>query len=76
MLKDSEGDQVLAAITAAAAGQSALSPRIASALIQRAREHEPSSAIQLGDRPALTKREREILTLIVEGSDTRRSPRS
>jgi DNA-binding NarL/FixJ family response regulator len=71
LLKDSEGDQVLAAITAVAAGESALSPRIASALIQRAREHEPSSASNAGDRPALTKREREILSLIVEGSDNK-----
>ena len=71
LLKDSDGDQVLAAITAAAAGQSALSPGIVSALIQRAREHEPSSASDAGDRPPLTKREREILTLIVEGSDNK-----
>jgi DNA-binding NarL/FixJ family response regulator len=40
-------------------------------LIQRAREHEPSSASNAGDRPALTKREREILSLIVEGSDNK-----
>ena len=71
LLKDSDGDQVLAAITAAAAGESALSPGIVSALIQRAREHEPSSASDAGDRPPLTKREREILTLIVEGSDNK-----
>jgi DNA-binding NarL/FixJ family response regulator len=69
--KDSDGDQVLAAIRAAAAGESVLSPRIASALIERAREHEPSSAPDDGDRPALTKREREILSLIVEGSDNK-----
>lgn len=69
--KDSDGDQVLAAITTTAAGESVLSPRIASALIERAREHEPSSAPDAGDRPALTKREREILSLIVEGSDNK-----
>ena len=51
LLKDSDGDQILAAITAAAAGESALSPRIVSALIQRAREHEPSSASNSGDGP-------------------------
>ena len=72
LLKDSDGDQILAAITAAATGESVLSPRIVSALIQRAREHEPSSASNTGDRPQLTKRERESNpTLIVKGSDNK-----
>lgn len=68
LLKDSEGDQILAAIAAAAGGESALSPRIASALIERVREHEPPASGRR-DRPTLTSREREVLSLIVEGKE-------
>ena len=69
LLKDSEGDQILAAIAAAAAGESALSPRIASALIERVREHELPPGSSAADRPTLTSREREVLSLIVEGKE-------
>lgn len=69
LLKDSQGDEILAAITAAAGGESPLSPRIASALIERLREQEPSPSSGDNDRPALTRREREVLGLIVEGKD-------
>ena len=69
LLKDAGGDEILAAIAAAARGESALSPRIASVLIQRMREREPPSASDDGDRPALTSREREVLSLVVEGRD-------
>ena len=68
LLKDAGGDEILAAIVAAAAGESALSPRIASVLIQRMREREPP-ATDDGDRPTLTRREREVLSLVVEGKD-------
>jgi DNA-binding NarL/FixJ family response regulator len=68
LLKDSEGHQILAAIAAAAGGESALSPRIASALIERVREHEPPASDRR-DRPTLTSREREVLSLIVEGKE-------
>jgi DNA-binding NarL/FixJ family response regulator len=67
--KDSDGDQILAAVSAAAGGESALSPRIVSALIKRARVHEPPPASSASDRPTLTEREREVLGLIVEGKD-------
>lgn len=69
LLKDAEGDQILAAIAAAAAGESPLSPRIASALIQRVREQERPPASNGGDRPTLTTRERQVLSLIVEGKE-------
>ena len=68
LLKDAGGDEILAAIAAAAAGESALSPRIASVLIQRMREREPPAPDD-GDRPTLTRREREVLSLVVEGKD-------
>jgi NarL family two-component system response regulator LiaR len=67
LLKDEAGDQILAAIAAAAAGESPLSPRVASALIRRVREREPK---QNGpDTALLTTRERQVLGLIVEGRD-------
>ena len=69
LLKDSDGDQIVAAISTVAAGGSALSPRIASALIERLRGHEPPPASSAGHLPALTRREREVLSLIVEGKD-------
>lgn len=69
VLKDAGGDEILAAIAAAAGGESALSPRIASALIERVREREPPPASQGGDGPMLTQREREVLSLIVEGRE-------
>ncbi|HEY6639018.1 MAG TPA: response regulator transcription factor [Solirubrobacterales bacterium] len=67
--KDSDGDQILAAVSAAAGGESALSPRIVSALIERARKHEPPPPSSASDGPTLTEREHEVLGLIVEGKD-------
>ena len=69
LLKDAEGDEILAGIAAAAAGESALSPRIASVLVERLREREPPPVPGDSDRPTLTGREREVLSLIVEGKD-------
>jgi DNA-binding NarL/FixJ family response regulator len=67
LLKDEEGEVVVAAIAAAAAGESPLSPPIASALVSWVREHEPPSAGS--DAPVLTARERQVLNLIVAGRD-------
>jgi DNA-binding NarL/FixJ family response regulator len=67
LLKDEDGDRILAAIAAAAAGESPLSPRIASALIRRLREREPRPI--RADAPVLTTRERQVLRLIAEGRD-------
>jgi DNA-binding NarL/FixJ family response regulator len=69
LLKDTGGDEIVAAIFAAAAGESALSPRVASALFQLVRERKPSAAAAAGSGPALTRREREVLSLIVEGRE-------
>ena len=52
LLKDSDGDQIVAAISTVAAGGSALSPRIASAFIDRLRGHEPPPASSAGHLPA------------------------
>lgn len=70
LLKDAEGAQILAAITAAADGGGALSPRVASILIQRVRERAPApQPSDAGHRAKLTVREREVLSLVVEGRD-------
>ena len=69
LLKDSEGDQILSGIAAAASGESALSPPVASALVERLRAHEPLPVPGTNNRPALTGRESEVLSLIVDGKD-------
>jgi DNA-binding NarL/FixJ family response regulator len=69
LLKDADGDQIMSAIAAAAGGESALSPRIASALIDRVRAYEPPAHSSDVQPPNLTKREREVLTLITDGKD-------
>ncbi|MGZ5354971.1 MAG: response regulator [Solirubrobacterales bacterium] len=73
VLKDAGGDEIVAAIAAAARGESALSPRIASALIERVREREPERepprTAPGGGSPSLTRREREVLSLIVDGKE-------
>jgi DNA-binding NarL/FixJ family response regulator len=69
LLKDWEGDQILDAIAAAVDGESPLSPSMASALVERLREHEPPPDTGTDRPPTLTGREREVLTLMVEGKD-------
>ena len=67
LLKDEEGNQVVSAIAAAAAGESPLSPPIASALVSWVQQHDPPSAGS--DAPTLTARERQVLDLIVAGRE-------
>ena len=67
LLKDEEGDRVLAAIAAAAAGQSPVSPALAAVLLGWVREHQPPSRGSAA--PELTARERQVLDLIVAGRD-------
>lgn len=57
LLKDAPPDELLAAVRAAAAGQSALAPAITSRLLQRVR----TPAI------SLSARELEVLTLVADG---------
>ncbi|HSP75714.1 MAG TPA: response regulator transcription factor [Cryobacterium sp.] len=57
LLKDTSPDDLLAAIAAAAAGQSALAPAVASRLLSRVRQSSR----------ALSARELEVLTLVAEG---------
>lgn len=58
MLKGTPSDELVAAIRAAAAGKSRLSPEVAAAL---------ASAVRLPRKLRITEREREILALVAEG---------
>jgi DNA-binding NarL/FixJ family response regulator len=59
LLKDAEPDEILAAIRAAARGESPLAPRAAAELLAD-RQRRPSAV-------ELTAREREVLRLVVDG---------
>ncbi|MBG6085507.1 response regulator [Zhihengliuella flava] len=58
LLKDSPPAELIAAIRAAAAGETALAPAIAGRLIARLRD----------GRPELTRREHEVLALVADGA--------
>lgn len=65
VLKESAVEEVIDAIHAAVAGQSPVSPRVASFLLTRVREQAPLPAA--GDPAALSAREREVLSLLAHG---------
>ena len=62
LLKDTEPDALVAAIRAAAAGEGALSPTVATALMGRLR----------APRPVLSERELDVLRAVAEGDTNRR----
>jgi DNA-binding NarL/FixJ family response regulator len=63
-LKDGPVDEVVAGIEAVAQGESFLSPRIGAMLLRRIRER---SEVPIGAPVRLSKREQEVLRLVVEG---------
>jgi len=67
LLKDASVGDIAAGVRAAAGGESMVSPRMATTLLEQLRRHERSE----GARPveSLSLREREILRLVVEGKD-------
>ena len=66
ILKESPVEEVVAGIRAAAAGQSLISPRIATMLLQRIRD--AAGAVDMDLAPAhLSARELEVLGLMAEG---------
>jgi len=65
VLKDGPLDEVLAGIHAAAAGQSVISPRIATMLLGRVRDAADTAAGL--SRVQLSARELEVLSLLAEG---------
>jgi DNA-binding NarL/FixJ family response regulator len=63
-LKDGPVQEVVAGISAVAAGESCFSPRIGAMLLRRIREREEPRA---GDPVRLSARERDVLRLVVDG---------
>jgi DNA-binding NarL/FixJ family response regulator len=67
LLKDAPLEEIAAGIRAAAAGQSAISPRVAGAIVQSVRDSRPEP--QRLALPELSNREREVLALLAQGCD-------
>jgi DNA-binding NarL/FixJ family response regulator len=65
VLKDGPVEEVVAGIKAAAAGQSLISPRIASMILRRVREQQTTTHV--APDPHLSNRELEVLGLMAEG---------
>ncbi len=65
LLKDSSVDQIVEGITAAAQGESMITPRLTSRLVSRLRE--PDQETPVPGAVALTTREQQVLELIVQG---------
>jgi DNA-binding NarL/FixJ family response regulator len=71
LLKDAELPEIAAGIRAAAAGHSAISPRVAGALLRSVRSSESSlaEAAATADAPDLSAREQQVLSLLSDGCD-------
>ena len=69
LLKDSSIEELLAGIRAAAAGESLISPQIASKVLQRLRSQGRSEGAAETIRAELSDREIEVLKLIANGKD-------
>jgi DNA-binding NarL/FixJ family response regulator len=69
LLKDSSIQELVAGIQAAAAGESRISPQIASKLLQRLRSQTASEDAAETIRTELSDREIEVLKLIANGQD-------
>jgi DNA-binding NarL/FixJ family response regulator len=69
LLKDSSIEELLAGIRAAAAGESLISPQIASKVLQRLRSQGKSEGAAQTIRAELSGREIEVLKLIANGKD-------
>lgn len=71
LLKDAELKEITTGIVAAAAGQSAIAPGVAGALLDSVRNAEsgpPAPAAPL-DGPDLSAREQQVLSLLTDGCD-------
>ena len=71
LLKDAPLEEIAAGVRAAAAGQSAIAPRVAGALLPSVRAAEPAPARRDEARgvPVLSRRERDVLALLADGHD-------
>jgi DNA-binding NarL/FixJ family response regulator len=68
-LKDASAPNLVYGVTAAAQGQSLISPRIAAHLVKRLRETAPERPATTEQAADLTTREVEILRLVAEGKE-------
>jgi DNA-binding NarL/FixJ family response regulator len=71
LLKDAPLEEIAAGVRAAAAGHSAIAPRVAGALLNSVRGPAPlpEPVLELPESPDLSARELDVLTLLVEGYD-------
>ena len=69
LLKDAQAEQILAAVRAAATGESHLSPRIAADILERVRANPGRRVLPAEARAQLTERESEVLRLMAEGKE-------
>ncbi|MCI1675250.1 MAG: response regulator transcription factor [Ancrocorticia sp.] len=67
MLKESSADEIIAALHQAHEGTSALSPRVASMLVQHVRDSESDHVHHSHELPVLTDRESETLQYLATG---------
>jgi DNA-binding NarL/FixJ family response regulator len=68
LVKDCSTDEVAEAVRLAAAGDTALSPRLAATMLDEVRRLERPNADE--DERVITKREEEVLQLIADGCST------
>jgi DNA-binding NarL/FixJ family response regulator len=68
-LKDASAPELVASVLAAGRGESMISPRVASHLVNRLRAPAPPTAADEGTASDLTGREVEILRLVAEGKE-------
>ncbi len=69
LLKTAPPEEIEAAVRAAAAGQTVISPTIASTLVDHVREHERLQTIPRPVAEELSERELEVLRLLAEGRE-------
>jgi DNA-binding NarL/FixJ family response regulator len=70
LLKDADDDEIVAGVRAAAAGDSMISPTIATRLVSRLREQRRAERVAAPPKPPpLTARERDILKLLAQGRE-------
>lgn len=68
LLKDAAMDQIAEGVEAAAAGESAISPRMAAALVDHVRRQRPATEAA-PSHEKLTERELEVLRLMAQGME-------
>lgn len=67
--KDESLREIMAVVTAAAAGDAIIPPRVGNVVLERLRREESPTLSDDGATPQLTERELEVLRLIVDGKD-------